>query len=134
MSQYTVLAGIWRVLFPSCSQPGEVNPFGGTNLLGTASVFVRVLLHLLAGEGVWGRGRHLSPRPQQPLRNLFLVLFVHKSLNRCASIVGLAFGLALKFFRRSITKCGMQALPIVILVDVPGSRICERRFLPASAS
>src|SRR5215472_15096697 len=95
----------------------EVNPFGGTNFEGTASAFVRVLLHLLAGEGVWGRGRHLSPRPQQPLRNLFLVLFVHKSLNRCASIVGLAFGLALKFFRRSITKCGMQALPIVILVD-----------------
>src|SRR5215469_18132632 len=96
--------------------PG-VNPFGGTNFEGTASAFVRVLLHLLAGEGVWGRGRHLSPRPQQPLRNLFVVLFVHKNLDRCTSIFGLTFGLALEFFWGSIAQRRVQALPIVILVD-----------------
>jgi hypothetical protein len=30
---------------------------------------------------VWERGRHLSPRPQQTVRNPFLVLFVHKNLD-----------------------------------------------------
>jgi hypothetical protein len=33
-------------------------------------------------------------------RFLFVVLFVHKSLDRCASIFGLALGVALEFFRR----------------------------------
>jgi aspartate/methionine/tyrosine aminotransferase len=71
------------VHFPSSflSNSFGVNPFRGTNFWRTASVFVRVFLHLLAGEGVWGRGRHLSPRPQQPFRNLFVVLFVHKRLH-----------------------------------------------------
>ncbi len=39
-----------------------------------------MFLHLLAGEGVWGRGRHLSPLPHQPYRNLPAVLFVLKEL------------------------------------------------------
>ena len=52
----------------NCTEIYEVNPFGGTNFQGPASVFVRVFLHLLAGEGVWERGRHLSPHPQQPFR------------------------------------------------------------------
>ena len=41
-----------------------VNPFVGTNYLDTVSAFIEGFLHLLAGEGVWGRGRHLSPFPQ----------------------------------------------------------------------
>ena len=41
-----------------------VNPLDGTNYLDTVSAFVEGFLHLLAGEGVWGRGRHLSPFPQ----------------------------------------------------------------------
>ena len=85
----------------------------GTNYLDTVSAFIEGFLHLLAGEGVWGRGRHLSPRPQQPLRKLFVVLFVHKNLDRRASIFGLAFGLALEFFRRAIGQRRMQALLIV---------------------
>ena len=36
---------------------------------------------------------------QKPFRNFFGVLFVHKSLDGCASIFGLAFGLAPEFFR-----------------------------------
>jgi feruloyl esterase len=36
----------------------------GTNYLDTVSAFIEGFLHLLAGEGVWGRGRHLSPFPQ----------------------------------------------------------------------
>src|SRR5215469_4786472 len=64
----------------------EVNPFGGTNFQSTASVFVRVLLHLLVGEGVWGRGRHLSPRPQQPFE-----IFSSFSLFTKASIVAPRF-------------------------------------------
>jgi hypothetical protein len=38
-----------------------VNPYDGTVFLDTASAFVTASLHLLAGEGVWGRGRYLSP-------------------------------------------------------------------------
>src|SRR6516162_6883497 len=94
-----------------------VNPYDGTNSLDTVSAFIKAFSYLLAGEGVWGRGRHLSPRPQQPFRNLFVVVVVHKNLDRCASIFGLAFGLALEFFRRAIGQRRMQALPIVILVD-----------------
>jgi hypothetical protein len=42
-----------------------VNPLDGTNYLDTVSAFCqKAFLHLLAGEGVWGRGRHLSPFPQ----------------------------------------------------------------------
>ena len=41
-----------------------VNPLDGTNYLDTVSAFIEEFLHLLAGEGVWGRGRHLSPLPQ----------------------------------------------------------------------
>src|SRR5215472_11515929 len=43
----------------------EVNPFRGTSRQGTVSVFVRVFLHLLAGEGVWGRGRHFGLNPSR---------------------------------------------------------------------
>jgi hypothetical protein len=52
------------ILFPSCSQLNGVNPLDGTNYLDTVSAFIEGFLHLLAGEGVWGRGRHLSPFPQ----------------------------------------------------------------------
>ena len=52
----------------------------------------------------------MSPRPQQPFRNLLVVLFVHKNLDRCASIFRPAFGLALEFFRR-VTPRRMQPLP-----------------------
>jgi hypothetical protein len=34
-----------------------VNPYGGTNSLDTISAFIKALSYLLAGEGVWGRGR-----------------------------------------------------------------------------
>ena len=59
----------------------------------------------------------MSPFPQRPFRNLFVVVVVHKNLDRCASIFGLAFGLALEFFRGAIGQRRMQALPIVVLVD-----------------
>jgi hypothetical protein len=47
-----------------------VNPFVGTNYLDTVSAFIEGFLHLLAGEGVWGRGRHLSPFPLSLARML----------------------------------------------------------------
>jgi len=43
--------------------------------LDTASAFLKAFLHLLAGEGVWGRGRHLSPFPQESLE-FFLLFFL----------------------------------------------------------
>jgi hypothetical protein len=52
-----VLDGTW-------AQDLGVNPLDGTNYLDTVSAFIEGFLHLLAGEGVWGRGRHLSPFPQ----------------------------------------------------------------------
>ena len=57
-----------------------------------------MFLHLLAGEGVWGRGRHLSPLPQQSRINLFAVLFVLKELRRSPS-----FGP--KFSLRKVDRC-----------------------------
>src|SRR5208337_3354406 len=54
------------VLDPNWTQLFGVKPSVGTNYLFTASAFVRPILHLLAGEGVWGRGRHLSPFPSSP--------------------------------------------------------------------
>src|SRR5712664_1134331 len=92
-------------------------PQDGTVFLDTASAFVRAFLHLLAGEGVWGRGRHLSPRPQQSFRILFVVLFVLKKHHRRTSRFGLGFGLLLEFFRGSIAQRRVQPLPIVILLD-----------------
>ncbi len=65
-----------------------VNPLDGTNYLDTVSAFIEGFLHLLAGEGVWGRGRHLSPFPQKSFRNLPAVLFVLKKHHRCASRFG----------------------------------------------
>src|SRR5258705_8966634 len=95
-----------------------VNPLDGTNYLDTASAFVKAFLYLLAGEGVWGRGRHLSPFPQQSFRNLFVVLFIIlKKLHRRASRFGLGFGPLLEFFRRTIAQRRVQPLPIVILLD-----------------
>jgi hypothetical protein len=41
-----------------------VNPLDGTNYLDTVSAFIEGFLHLLAGKGFWGSGRHLSPFPQ----------------------------------------------------------------------
>jgi hypothetical protein len=77
-------------LFPKLwGEPLRWHNFLGHSLRFCMSVF----LHVVAGEGVWGRGRHLNPCPQQPFRNLFVVHFVHKNLDRCASIFGLAFGL-----------------------------------------
>ena len=53
-----------EVLDPSWTLISGVNPLDGTNYLDTVSAFIEGFLHLLAGEGVWGRGRHLSPFPQ----------------------------------------------------------------------
>ena len=53
-----------QVLDPSWTLEFGVNPLDGTNYLDTVSAFIEGFLHLLAGEGVWGRGRHLSPFPQ----------------------------------------------------------------------
>src|SRR5437879_13238530 len=58
------------MLDPRWTQRFGVNPLDGTVFLDTASAFVKAFLHLLAGEGVWGRGRHLSPFPQQSCINL----------------------------------------------------------------
>src|SRR5216684_4433008 len=88
---------LWRSSFSYRSRRrGELQD--GTVFLDTASAFVRAFLHLLAGEGVWGRGRHLSPRPQQSFRILFVVLFVLKKHHRRTSRFGLGFGLLLEFF------------------------------------
>jgi hypothetical protein len=76
------------VVGPKLDPSFGVNPLGGTNYLDTVSAFVKVFLHLLAGEGVWGRGRHLSPLPQQSCINLCAVLFVLKEHHRCASRFG----------------------------------------------
>src|SRR5229473_3423821 len=107
---------LWRSSFSYRSRRrGEVQD--GTVFLDTASAFVRAFLHLLAGEGVWGRGRHLSPRPQQSFRILFVVLFVLKKHHRRTSRFGLGFGLLLEFLRGSIAQRRVQPLPIVILLD-----------------
>jgi hypothetical protein len=58
------LAEKWPFLDPKWTPVDGVNPLDGTNYLDTASAFLKAFLHLLAGEGVWGRGRHLSPFPQ----------------------------------------------------------------------
>ena len=44
-----------------------MNPYSETKSLGTLADFIQPSLHLLAGEGVWGRGRRLSPLPQLAL-------------------------------------------------------------------
>src|ERR1700675_4627402 len=106
-----------QVLDPCWTLERGVNPLDGTNYLGTASAFLRAFLHLLAGEGVWGRGRRWSPLPQQPCRIPLLVLFVLRKLHRCTPrVCHQTFALLLKFFRRSIAQCGVQPLPIVILL------------------
>src|SRR5215469_442509 len=92
------------ILDPSWTPVRGVNPYDGTNSLDTVSAFIKAFSYLLAGEGVWGRGRHLSPRPQQPFRNLFVILVVLKKHHRCASRFGLALGLLLKFFRGPIAQ------------------------------
>jgi hypothetical protein len=70
-------SGDWRLGGNArCNHPLEVdrswtescgvNPLDGTNYLDnldTVSAFIEGSLHLLAGEVVWGRGRHLSPLP-----------------------------------------------------------------------
>jgi len=53
-----------RELVTNGAHPFGVNPLDGTNYLDTVSAFIKGFLHVLAGEGVWGRGRHLSPFPQ----------------------------------------------------------------------
>ena len=54
----------WSVLDRSWTVLGGVNPLDGTNYLDTVSAFIEGFSHVLAGEGVWERGRHLSPFPQ----------------------------------------------------------------------
>jgi len=54
----------WPVLDRSWTELRGVNPLDGTNYLDTVSAFIEGFLHLLAGEGVWGRARHLSSFPQ----------------------------------------------------------------------
>jgi len=56
--------GYSGVIGPKLDPSLGVNPLDGTNYLDTVSAFIKAFLHLLAGEGVWGRGRHLSPFPQ----------------------------------------------------------------------
>ncbi len=56
----TVLPRFRPLLFPSCSQVFGVNPSVETNSLGTLAVFIQPSFYLLAGDGVWGRGRRLS--------------------------------------------------------------------------
>jgi hypothetical protein len=72
-----------------------VNPYGGTISLDTVSAFIKAFSYLRAEEGAWGRGRHLSPLPQQSFRNLLVVLIVLKKLHRRASRFSLAFSLSL---------------------------------------
>src|SRR5215469_596870 len=105
------------ILDASWTSRGGVNPYDGTNSLDTVSAFIKAFSYLLAGEGVWGRGRRLSPFPQQPFRNLFGILVVLKKHHRCAARFGVAFGLLFEFFWRSIAQRGVQPLPIVILLD-----------------
>src|SRR5260370_17215228 len=92
-----------------------LNPCCETKNRAHLAAFIQPCLYLLAGEGVWGRGRHLSPLPQQPFRNLFVVLFVLKKLHCCASSFDLALRLLLEFFRGPIAQPGAHPLPFVIL-------------------
>ncbi len=109
---------VWGVLDPSWTPTGWGEPLRWHSFfLDTASAFLKAFLHLLAGEGVWGRGRHLSPLPQQSCINLCAVLFVLKEHHRRASRFGLGFGLLLEFFGGSIAQRRVQPLPIVVLVD-----------------
>jgi integrase len=82
------MAKVKPLLDSNWTQDRGVNPLDGTNYLDTVSAFLKAFLHLLAGEGVWGRGRHLSPFPQKSFRNLSAVLFVLKEHHRCASRFG----------------------------------------------
>ncbi len=47
-------------LFPSFG----MNPCYETKNWAHLQIFIQPSLHLVAGEGVWGRGRRLSPLPQ----------------------------------------------------------------------
>jgi hypothetical protein len=57
-------SAICSQLFPSCTILVGVNPSVETNSLGTLAVFIQPSFYLLAGDGVWGRGRRLSPLPR----------------------------------------------------------------------
>src|SRR5712664_1499742 len=41
-----------------------MNPCSETKNWAHLQIFIQPSLHLVAGEGGWGRGRHLSPLPQ----------------------------------------------------------------------
>ena len=103
-------------------------------------------MHLLAGEGVWGRGRHLSPLPQQSRINLFAVLFVLKELRRSPSF-GPKFSLrkvdrCLQYIvdRSLLLGCGSVSfhrpsfLSFLLLFSffVPRSSFPQRNFVPGS--
>src|SRR6202162_6709009 len=108
-----------KVLDPCWTLERGVNPLDGTNYLDTASAFLKAFLHLLAGEGVWGRGRR-RPLPQRSCRfSLLVLIVVLKKLYRCASRIDRTCNLSLllEFFRRPIAQCRMQTQPIVILLD-----------------
>src|SRR5260370_33560338 len=108
--------------------PG-VNPLDGTNYLDTVSAFIEGFLHLLAGEGAWGRGRNLSPFPQKSFRNLPAVLFALKKHHRCASRFGCTsrLDLLLDLFGRTIPQRRVQAQPIRRLIDEPYD-ICSQMY------
>ncbi len=48
------------VLLNSLPEAGGLNPSVETNSLGTLAVLIQPSFYLLAGDGVWGRGRRLS--------------------------------------------------------------------------
>ena len=68
-------------------------------------------------------------RTTLPLRlrtSLFVVLFVLKKLHRRASRFGLAFGLLLEFFRRTIAQRRVQPLPIELCLRKLQRSSCAR--------
>src|SRR5882762_1695404 len=79
-----------QVLDLSWTLKNGVNPLDGTVFLDTASAFVKAFLHLLAGEGVWGRGRHLSPFGRKPFRGQFFVIEMDDFPNRLSTFTKLS--------------------------------------------
>jgi hypothetical protein len=52
------------VVGPKLDPSFGLNPCYETKNWAHMQIFIQPSLHLVAGEGVWGRGRRLSPLPQ----------------------------------------------------------------------
>jgi hypothetical protein len=89
------------------------------------------LLHLVAGEGVWGRGRRLSPRPRTLVEKsspVLIVLIVHNERHGCTKRVRRIFPLALlqpKTHPKVGTKKPVRSRSCILYAEVA---ITEQKF------